>query len=117
MSFYDNLASVATKLLTDKGQQVTINRAVTNSFNPVTGIITPGTATNIVGYGAAFDYNANQIDGTLVQNGDIRFILEPTDEPAIEDTVVIDSDTYKVISVKKTAPAGIVVNYELQLRK
>ena len=117
MSFYSNLAAVATKLLTDKGQLLTFSRETTLAFDPVTGTNTVTTST-FTGYGAAFDYNRNEIDGSIIQRGDIRLILNATDTaPATNDTTVIDGVTYRVMSIKKTAPAGTVVAYELQLRK
>lgn len=116
-NFYDNLKSVASKLLQDKGQQLTFTRAGSAAFDPVTGGNTKSEST-YTGYGAAFDYNKAEIDGVVVQRGDIRLILEATaTEPENDDTVSIDSESYRVMNVKKTSPAGTVVAYELQLRK
>jgi len=115
--FYNNLKSVASSLLQDKGQQVTFTRAGSAAFNPVTGANTKSEST-FTGYGAAFDYNKAEIDDVVVQRGDIRFLLEATTTaPENDDTVSIDSESYRVMNVKKTSPAGTVVVYELQLRK
>jgi len=117
MSFYGNLAAVATKLLTDKGQSVVFTRKTTLIFDPVKGRNNVTTST-FSGYGAAFDYNRSEIDGELVQRGDIRFLMEAiTTAPALGDTCVIDSVTYRVMNVKPTSPGGTVVMYEVQLRK
>jgi len=118
MSFYSNLAVTARKLLTDKGQQVTLTRSVTAGFDPVPGIDTPAASTTITGYGAAFGYNKREIDGTLIQSGDIRFVLEATTSaPENGDTMPIDSTTYRVMNVRQVNPAGIAVLYECQLRE
>lgn len=115
--FYTDLAAVATRLLTDKGQKVTLSRETSSSFNPATGVNTTATST-FSGYGAAFDYNHNEIDGDLIKKGDIRFILEATTTvPLAGDITTIDSVIYRVMSVKKTSPAGTPVMYTLQLRK
>ena len=117
-SFYSDLANVATRLLTDKGQQVTVTRPVTSSHNPATGVVTSGTSTTFTGFGAAFNYNKSEVDGTLVQHGDIRFMIDASGGlPEINDLVTIDSDSYRVMSVINTSPAGTSVKYELQLRK
>ena len=116
MSFYSDLAAVATRLLTDKGQQVTFSRETSTGFNPTTGINTTTTST-ITGYGAAFDYNSSEIDGTIIVKGDIRFLFEAGSAPQQDDTVTIDSIGYRVMDVKKTAPGGTDVLYEVQLRK
>jgi hypothetical protein len=117
MSFYSGLAAVATRLLTDKGQLLTFTRETSTAFDHTVGENTVTTST-FTGYGAAFDYNRNEIDGVIIAKGDIRLILNATDTaPSVSDTTVIDGDTYRVMSIKKTAPAGTVVAYELQLRK
>lgn len=115
--FYSGLAAVATNLLTDKGQAVTINRETSTSFDPVTGIDTV-TPSSFSGVGAVFDYHRSEIDGNLIQKGDIRLLLNAvTTEPLTDDEITIDGETYRVISVKPTSPGGTVVMYELQLRK
>lgn len=117
MAFYDGLKTVASNLLASKGQQVTVSRETSSGFNPITGINTTSTST-FTGYGVSTNYNQNQIDGTIVQNGDILFILESTDtEPELEDTIVIDSVNYIVKNVIEVSPAGTTVIYKLQLRK
>lgn len=116
-NFYTQMKSVASRLLTDKGQSLTFSRETSSGFNPVTGVNTTSTST-YTGNGASFNYNKAEIDGTLVQRGDIRLLLEAvTTEPEQGDTVTIDSIIYRVMSVSPTSPAGTVVLYELQLRK
>lgn len=116
--FYSNLAATASRLLKDKGQSVTFVHPVVGSFDPATGVETPGTPVNISGYGAAFDYMHSEIDGTIIQRGDIRFLFESTTTaPVIGDTVTIDTVVYRVMDSKPTKPAGTTVLQELQLRK
>lgn len=116
--FYANLKSTASKLLQSKGQQVTFTRSVEASFDPATGIKTEDTDITFAGYGAAFDYNKTEIDGEIVQAGDIRFLMEATDTaPALGDTTTIDSIIYRVMNVEVTSPAGTAVIYTVQLRK
>ena len=115
--FYDSMAATASRLLAEFGQSVTFTHPVTDIFDPVTGIETPGTPVSIPGYGAAFDYMHSEIDGTLIQRGDIRFLFESTTTaPVIGDTVTIDSVVYRVMDSKPTKPAGSTVLQELQLR-
>jgi len=116
-TFYSDLAAVATRLLTDKGQQVTFSRETSTGFDPETGINTTNTST-FTGYGASFNYNSSEIDGTIVVKGDIRFVVEAmTTAPDSGDTVTVDSLIYRVMDVKKVSPAGTVVLYECRLRK
>lgn len=117
MTFYTGLKSVASSLLQSKGQQVTFSRKVSSGFDPVLGNNTTNTTT-FTGYGAAFDYNQSELDGSIVQNGDIRFLMESTTSaPELGDTATINSVIYRVMNVKPLSPAGTVVSYEVQLRK
>jgi len=117
MSFYSGLQTVAANLLASKGQLLTFNRDTETAFSPGEGEgqYNPSTYT---GNGVALNYNKGEIDGTIVLKGDIKLILEATTTAPINgDRVTIDSIIYRVMSVKPTSPAGIVVIYEIQLRK
>ncbi len=115
--FYNNLKATASRLLQGKGQQITLSREVSSVFDPVLGENTSSVST-FTGYGAAFNYNKSEIDGAIIESGDIRFILEATDTaPESGDQTTIDGLIYRVMSVKVTSPAGVPVIYELQLRK
>ena len=116
-NFYSNLASVASRLLSSYGQSVTFSRETSTGFDPVTGTDTT-TASSFSGNGAIFAYNANEVDGEVVQSTDMRLMLEAVDTtPLIGDTCTVDSTDYRVMFVRETSPAGTVTHYELQLRK
>lgn len=116
MSFYSNLAATAKRLLDTYGQTVTINRTTGDSFNAVTGITTPGSPDNLTGSMAIFDYEVNLIDGINIQVGDMRGILESTNEPFINEVVTTADGNFNILKVKPLSPGGEVVIYELQLR-
>lgn len=116
--FYSGLAAVASRLLAEKGQSVSFSRTTGGTKNAATGITAGGSTTSYSGNGAGFDYNRAEIDGTIIQMGDIRLILEAVDTtPEANDECTYDSIDYRVMSVKETSPGGIVTHYELQLRK
>ena len=118
MSFYSSLAATALRLLQDKGQSVSLSRETGGTFDPILGSTSGATTTAWTGYGAAFDYKSAQVDGVMVIKGDIRLLLEAVDTtPEMGDRATVDSIDYQVISVKETSPGGVVVMYELQLRR
>ena len=117
MGFYDDLATVATTLLTDKGQTISFSRDNVISLDPVTGVETKSDAITFSGVGAVFDYNASEIDGTVIQQGDNRIVLESTaTAPAIGDAATIGGVSHRVINVETVSPGGTVVIYKLQVR-
>jgi len=117
MSFYDDMAAVAAKLLTDKGQTIAFSRDNVIGYNAATMSETTGSAVTFSGVGAAFGFNQSEIDGTTVQQGDKRVILEATDTaPEIGDIATIDSIAHRIINVETVSPAGTPVIYKLQAR-
>lgn len=117
MSFYPGLRTIATNLLTNKGQLVTFSHDEEVSYNGGTGERVK-TTTTFTGNGVALNYNKSEIDGELVQMNDIKFIMEATTTaPVIGDTTTIDGEIYRAMAVKPLSPAGVVVIYQVQLRK
>jgi hypothetical protein len=116
MSFYAGLMRVARKLLADKGQSITFTRTAA-TFDPVTGTSTNVTTTTFTGKGADIGYRLSEIDGAMIQRGDIRVILEATSTaPEIGDIATVNGRAMRVMNVNPTQPAGEVVFYDLQLR-
>ena len=117
MAFYDGLQTVAANLLRSKGQNLTFNRKTVSSSNAATGVVT-STPSTYTGYGVALNYKKKEIDGTVIQAGDIRLIFaKTTTAPINGDTVTIDSIILRLMNLKPTSPAGTVVIYEASLRK
>lgn len=115
--FYTGLASTAQSLLIKFGQAVTLTRRTTSFFDPYEGV-EAYTETSITGYGAAFDYATNEIDGATIQAGDVKMLLNAVStSPAPGDTWTSGADVWQVVDVKRMAPSGTVVAYELRLRK
>ena len=116
---YARPAATAKRLLTRFGQVVTIiKRTTPGAYDPATGTVSGGT----VGYscaGAVMNYASRDIDGTLVQRGDVRVLLAPDAafEPKPGDTVTLaDTTELTVINAQATKPAGSPVLYEVQAR-
>ena len=115
---YARLAQTASDLLEDLGQQVTITRRTVSAFDGATGIETLGTATTFTGWGAGFNFKKSEIDGTVIQAGDIKLLLEATTTaPIIGDMVTYESIDYRVMDVDRLSPGGVVLRFNLQLRK
>ena len=116
-SFYEGLAATALQLLTDKGQTISFSRDNVTSFDPKTGIETKGAAVTYSGAGAIFGFSKAEIDGTLIERGDKRLVLEAvTTVPAIGDAATVGGVVHRVMEVKPLNPGGTVVIYQLQLR-
>lgn len=117
-AFYADMQATAQELLTDFGQPVTL----IEEGRPAGGFDASGNPQGAVasiasvGVGAALDYRLNEIDGTVIQSGDCK-LLYKGDLPLIGMSVTLSGSKWRVIDVMPLQPGGIVVMYELQLRK
>lgn len=115
--FYNNLANTASGLLKNYGKQLTFTRSVKGTYNPSNGSFASESTTTYKAYGAVLSYKAIEVDGTNILSSDLKLILEKSKkEPQVNDTVVIDSKVYFVISVSPIKPAGVGVVTNCQLR-
>lgn len=114
---YVELGNISADLLKEFGQILAIKRIAEKHYDPASGnneIVTE----NYSGYGCAFNYSTNEIDGTRIQTGDMVILLEKTPVmPMIGDIVKLDSVEMRVINVERICPAGIDVLYKLQVRE
>lgn len=113
---YAEIAAIASELLTEFGQQVTITREGDGSYNPATGQTTPSAA-SATAMAAIFDIEQKFIDGTLVKAGDQQAYIEAGFKPAQGDTITSAAGVaYTVVQAKEIAPSGMAVLYDLVLR-
>lgn len=78
----------------------------------------PGTPTRHQLRGVRGKFHRDEIDGTLIQRGDVRFTVEATSiVPATSDKVEIDGKPYSVIDVDQVSPGGEALLYKVQVRK
>lgn len=113
MSFAANIASLIRRL----GEQVTLTYSSGDTFNDDTGQKTPGSDVDVSAYGAPSNYNASEIDGTAIRNGDIKLTAENVSPvPAVGWTCLLNSTLYRVESVKTIRKSGETIVYTLQLR-
>lgn len=123
MSFYGDLAITADELLGEFGQGITLRRQNVGGYDPEAGGETV-TTTDESGQGAVFDFGLHQSGasfaaGSMIVAGDKQLYLSPVgiSAPRAGDLAIIGGEAWSIVSVKSTAPAGVPVLYEAQLRK
>jgi hypothetical protein len=113
---YSPITKSAEALITRFGEEFTFTRTTDGAYNPATGSVAQTTAT-YKKYACVFDYTDADRAGQTVLQGDRRMLAEGHSYE-INDTVVIGSDTFKVIRVNEIRPNGSdVVAANLQVRK
>ncbi len=119
MTFYSDMADTADELITEFGQSVTLKVSAGAAYDPETGSSVV-TYTDQAGHGCVVDFDKKLIDGTKVRIGDKLVLLSPLgiSEPKDGDQMVIGAETWQLVPpVTVTAPAGVAVLYEIQVRK
>jgi len=113
---------MANQQLKDKGLTCTITKQTAGTYSTSTGVASVSTSTQSA-YGALFDYENKNIDGTLVKKGDRRLLLSALNTagaaltaPSVNDTVTANSVTYTIIAIRPIAPSGVAVAYDCQIR-
>ncbi|OBV38057.1 hypothetical protein [Janthinobacterium psychrotolerans] len=122
MADYTKTASRADQSLRRKGGIVMLRQVVTGVYDPGLGAA-PSIATDYEGTGVKIAYEAENIDGTLIQAGDQKLLLSPLQRsglpmptPTTADLVLFGGASYTVKAVGTTAPVDVAVLHTLQLR-
>lgn len=114
MAFYDEMADVATELLTEFGRTVTFER-ITDTFNPITGKDTTRTVTEHSTVGVEIPIRDALVDGSRVQVGDRFLIVDDSYAPAMGDRLQDSPYTGAAVAFEPGAwysvntPSGAVV--------
>lgn len=118
MSFSTNLIAVARRLLNTYGEELTFTRVAEGAYDPSNGTVGAGSTTNYTADSAPVAYNANEVDNTTIKANDIGLWIEkPASEtPAVGDTVVLNSATYRIINIETYRAQGTDIVYKAQLR-
>lgn len=116
MSFnFVPLQGSSTTLLKKFGRELTFTRKTDAAYDPNTGTKTQ-TTTTFKKFGCVFDYTAQEIALDNIQAGDRRVLAEGHSYQ-VGDTVSLDSQAYRIVSVSNIQPAGTIVACNLQVRK
>lgn len=114
---YDALAATAERLLTAHGQAITLRRTSGGTYTASSDTYSGQTTTTLSAYGVVTNYRADQIDGTVIRQGDRELVLDATVTPTVGDTVLLDSAYWSVVSVRSVNPAGTPVAHFVQVRR
>lgn len=66
--------------------------------------------------GVKTEYKPNEIDGTLIQGGDVQLVATHEMEIRIDDWIEVDGKKYRVVHPHPVKPGSILICYRAQLR-
>ncbi|MEX0469914.1 hypothetical protein V6X73_09265 [Spiribacter sp. 390] len=111
---YIKTKSTADNLLDKFGVTRTFTRETNTGFDPSTGTTTNTTET----FTAAvvwLSFNKDEIDGSLIQEGDARLLI--SGEVKVGDEVDREGSTWRIVNTNPLYPADTLVYTEAQARQ
>lgn len=112
---YAPLQASATQMLKKFGRLYTFTRTTKGVYNAATGT-TADTISTFQKYACVFDLTEQDSGGFTVVSGDRRMLAEGHTYE-VGDTVSLDSETFRIVSIRPNKPAGTSLAVNLQLRK
>lgn len=119
------LQNTVVGLLTSIGQQYTLFKQTSSSYDPALGSVT-NTEAEFKFTGGVFNYTTKGsgdgiVYNKLIEQGDRKVLLVPRSDgvvPAAANwTILIDGERWGVVAVEVVKPANTVYLIELQVRK
>ncbi len=117
---YNKLRDKVAVLVGKYGMPMTMRVIVPGVYDPASGSkAAPGTPADYPCFGMVGEYTLRDIDGTLIKTGDKKVILSASDsmpDPVKGNLLIMGGETWNVENSRPTAPAGISVVYDVQVR-
>lgn len=110
-------------VLSQFGRSVTYIEVPDGSYNEVTGEFTTSGAEvrKTIKVAPPQPYKRNEVDGSRIQDGDLRTVLSALDfqttEPKVGDRIEIGNDVYTIVDANPLSGSGELIAYWPQLRK
>lgn len=124
MSFYDDMASTALRLIAQFGQTITLRDVTEGGYDPVTGSVTPGTTSDQEARAILQDYalqqsGASYAEGTEIRQGDkkITVAAKGLTPPQLTTKIIAGGANWTIVNIKEINPAGTPLVYEIQGRR
>lgn len=115
---YDVMQDLSVDLITEFGQDITLTRVTTGTFNPATGAVTGDSETDSTIKALITDFSDFHIEGSAIQRGDKKVLIAgDITAPTVKDKLTISGTEYMIINVNTISPAGTDVLYKLQVRR
>lgn len=115
----DKYRAAIARALSNHGRYMTLRQIMTQTYDPATGVA-PDTDTDVTVFGIVTAYKDREIDGTRIEQGDRRVVLQGSGLEAVPvegDRIIDGTDNYTVMNIKKYDIDGSPFAWVLQGRK
>ncbi|MEX3004223.1 hypothetical protein [Serratia fonticola] len=111
---YRRMRATATRLLTQNGAEYPHARGGTISRVAGKEVREPEQHGTVIG--VKTEYKPGEIDGSLIQGGDILLVATCETEIRLDDWIEVDGKKYRVVHPHPVKPGPILICYKAQLR-
>ena len=118
MTFYSDLSTTASELISEYGQQVVL-RQISGTFDSVTGQYTSPTTTNTVVNAVKVGdlENYKTADGGTIEGTFEQWLLDDTREPDTSNYLVLGGLQYAIVDYEAVSPAGTPLIYKVTVKR
>ena len=116
-AFSKKMQGVATRLLDKYGSTVTLVRAGSKVWNPVTGEYEWQPDTQISLTAVPVPINAALVNGTTIQSGDMTVKADYSGLPKMEEKEVLAGEQWSVVGIERKQVNDDIVAWFIQVRK
>ncbi|MDK9951527.1 hypothetical protein [Enterobacter ludwigii] len=111
---YERMQATATRMIKQNG--VTYNVTRKGTVTVVGGVEHKTEGLHFKATGVKTEYAPGEIDGTVIENGDVRIVFTAEQEIKTGDLVDVDGLAYRVVKPNPSKPGAVVICYKTQLR-
>ena len=114
---YADMAATATRLITANGKPVTLRNYAAATYDHVTMTYVPGAATDVSANAVEQEYSLKEIEGTLIQQGDRKFLLASPTAPTLTMKIVVSGEEMSIVHISPVQPGTVTLCYTVWARK
>jgi hypothetical protein len=115
MTFYLSIQAIASDLLAQFGQSLTIRRQTAEVYDPESGSVMISTPVSLQTLGIFQSINKNLFSN--IEVGDRQVALSAAIEPLQGDELLIGGDAWAISEISAAAPAGVPLVYFARVRR
>ena len=113
---YSTMHRVSNELITRFGRQINFERQVQSAgANPWEAQV--AATQTFVTTGVVSSYKVREIDGVVIQNGDIRVLCLAVPGVKVGDIFDLDGIKWRAMNIMSAKPGDVLLNFDVNLRK
>ncbi|WP_449567503.1 hypothetical protein [Lelliottia nimipressuralis] len=111
---YQRMRATATRMIKQNGVAYNVTRK--GKVTVIAGVEHRSEDIHFTATGVKTEYQPGEIDGTVIESGDVRIVFTAEQEIKTGDLIDVDGITHRVVKPNPSKPADVVLCYKAQLR-